>query len=193
MKYPRFTPAQLTAPVPAGPLRYESEGIDLQSRWSAEHLSVSGAEVEYWRLLEHQGGRHPLYREPLPGRRTFEGPYLMRAHVDLPSAMVEVGEKGYRATWTGSGYIARILWEQAVQVSEPPSEGDVLGIWVRDRFYQSEAHQGGTVHGAHLYYTVSDVSVAGSQFSSPTVVGWTVNLLRNTDFGAERRIERKAP
>ena len=193
MKYPRFNPAQLTAPAVPGPLRYGSEGVDLQSEWSAEHLSISGVEVEYWRLLEHQGERHPLYREPLPGQRTFEGPYLMRAHVDAPQAMVEAGEKGYRATWTGSGYIARLLWERAVPGSDPPAEGDVLGIWVRDRFYQEEAHQGGTVHGAHLFFTVSDVSVAGNQVSSATVTGWTVNLLRNTEFGAERRIERRSP
>ena len=70
------------------------------------------------------------------------------------------------------------------------------GVQARDTDAQADVAAcgcGGGVHGAHLYYTVSNVSVAGSQFSSPTVVGWSVNLLRNTEFGAERRIERKAP
>lgn len=194
MKYPRFVPQHAIAPALPGPLRYGNEGTDLHILWAEEHTALSGAEVDYWRLMEHGLQRHPLYGEARKGKRAFQGPFRFRAHVDLPDAMPEVTEKGFRASWVGSGWISRAIWETATNGVAAPSEGDILGLWLRVGFYsENEAQQGDTVHGSHFYFTISNVSDAGHLFEGSEYVGYSVQLLRNTAFAPERRIGVQVP
>lgn len=151
--------------------------------WATEHVGIAGTTIEFWSLDLASSKRDPLYDEPT--QRSWNGPYKIKAFASNPTGVTSTGEEGLRARWDASVWISRKELEQAGASS--PSPGDILRIWDLP-WINDDAVNGEAIPCAGFYFDVTEVEPEGRLFDNAMFVGFTLSIVRRTEFTPERRL-----
>ncbi len=181
-------PPQPSSPQNRDPsFRLDDSELGMFDLYAQESVQPIGAECELFQLNLKKSKMDPLYSEPI--ERNFDGPYLIRAHIEWPEATPEADEEGMHSVWPSGAWIPRTSIE-AVK-ARPMHEGDVLRFWKLPYFDQAGTHFLENVPGAGFYFEVIKVNDDGHPFDGPGFVAFRCDLKRRSQFAAERLIENR--
>ena len=165
----------------------EKEFFDCINRESNE---LFGVEVNYYAYNTKQPGDDitrittkvdPLYGEVKGGRgggRVIGGPFRIWAQVKWPEYTPVSGEEGFGRTFAGRVTISRAHLDE--KNLPYPAEADIIEMWRTP--YHDDQSKGG------LFFDVVKAWNDGHVNDTATFTQFILELKRNTQFGAERRI-----
>jgi hypothetical protein len=160
-----------------------SEGA-VFDHFAQEQVKAVGTELSYWHQDLEGSKRDPLYDEPI--QRKWAGPYKISGFVEYMEGQPQMREEGAVVRWEGRIWIARKELED--NNAPAPTEGDIIQYW-DDRFFTSFSVNDAEVPKAGYYFDVIKASDDGHVGDTSHFVGFSIQVLRRTEFTPERRLE----
>lgn len=154
--------------------------------WANEHTTIAGVDIEFWSLNVGGSVTDPLYGEAI--ERKWHGPFKLKAWVQFPDDAPEANQQGKRSVFTSAVWIPRQQFE--MHNAPVPNENDVVRIW-NIPFFKEHAVDGEHVPGRGFFFDVVDVKHDGHVFDQAGFVGFSLDLVRRTDFTPERRLQNQ--
>ena len=149
-----------------------------------EHVAAHGTELDYWHQDLENSIRDGLYDEPI--ERKWKGPYKINAFVEYMGGQPAMREEGMVVRWEGRIWVARVEFED--RNAPAPLEGDVLRF-LDNKFFEEHSVNADHVPGAGYFFDVINADDDGHVFDTGYFVGFTINVLRRTEFTPERRLD----
>jgi hypothetical protein len=181
MTPPRPVPQPANEPDKVHVFRLDASELFIHDVWAAEHVSISGTEGEYFPQNLQKNRSDPLYGEA--SQKIFDGPYLLRAHLEWPEATPEASVLGMETEWPSSCWIPRILLEESG--ARPPHEGDILRFWKLPYFDTISVRYEEHVPGQGFFFEVIKVNDDGHLFDNAAFVAFRLDLKRHSQMRAE--------
>ena len=179
-----FAKLRKSGPQTCGPFELDGRDAAMYDHFAQEHVNASGTTILLWHQDLEESLRDPLYDEPID--RVWAGPYKLKAWVEYIAGTPQMREEGMTVRWEGRIWVARKELEDTG--TPAPLEGDVIKYWDNKFFAEHGVNAEEGVHGGY-YYDVINVDDAGHVQDSDHFVGLTINVLRRTEFTAERRLD----
>lgn len=175
---------------PAAPttctLNLDASEMFLFDLWSNEHTTIAGTDIEFWSLDIGGSLVDPLYGEAI--ERRWNGPYRLKAWVQMPQDNPEPGQSGTRTVFEGAVWIPRAQFEQ--NNAPTPNENDIIRLW-NIPFFKGYAVDDEIVPGSGFFFDVTNVNHDGHVFDQASFVGFSLDLARRTDHTPERRLQNQ--
>jgi hypothetical protein len=161
----------------------DSEG-GVFDHFAQEQVKAVGPDISYWHQDLDASTRDPLYDEPID--RVWRGPFKLTGFVEYMEGQPGMREEGSFVRWEGRIWLPRKELED--NNAPAPVEGDVIQYW-DDRFFADFAVNDEAVPKAGYYFDIIKASDDGHVGDTSHFVGFALQVVRRTEFTAERRLE----
>jgi|WetSurMetagenome_2_1015567.scaffolds.fasta_scaffold02643_6 hypothetical protein len=180
----KFAELPASCSVSCPPFKIDASEGAVFDHFAQEHVSAHGTELKYWHQDLEASRRDALYDEPI--NRAWRGPFKLTGFVEYMEGQPGMREEGAFVRWEGRIWIARKELED--NNCPAPTEGDVIQYW-DDRFFAGFAVNDEHVPGSGYYFDVIKASDDGHVGDTGYFVGFSIQVLRRTEFTPERRLE----
>lgn len=165
------------------PVRFHGNERFMFQHWAAEKVRGFGAELDFFHQEVDESIGDPLYGEP--SDRVWSRPYKLMAWVSWASSAPVTGEEGFRLNFRGRAWIPMLELER--MGAPAPFEGDVVRFWNLP-FLNESGVAGADVPNGGYFFDITNADNDGHINDSPYFTGIVCDLVRRSEFGAERRI-----
>lgn len=196
-RVPRYIPPFQIKPVPqpsdnrlgrVPEFRLDPTELAMFDHIAQEPINAVGTDCELFTRNNSKSTIDPLYSEP--SRVVFDGPYLLRAHIEWPEFTPEVSEEGMRAVWPSGAWIPRKTIEEVNARS--PREGDILRFWNLP-YFDERASNNQNLPFAGYFFDIIKVNDDGHIHDTRAFVAFRCDLKRKSSFGAEEQFFKSLP
>lgn len=184
-----FVRAETACPTRCKPFSFSDKEACVFDKIAQEHTEAIGTTLYFWHQDIEHSIRDPLYDEPID--RAWDGPYKIKGYVEYMEGQPQMQEQGMTVRWQGTIWIARSSLEDAG--APAPLEGDVFKFWDNKFFTEHSVNADeDALHGIPkpgYFFDVINADDDGHIFDEAHFVGMRIQVMRRTEFTAERRLE----
>ena len=181
-------------PLPRGEQTQNTDGFEhpfdigdterfLFSHFAHEQIQISGTPCDLFSQKIDKATRDPLYDEPT--ERVWSKAFKIKCWVSWASSTPVTGEEGFRLAFRTQCWIPRAEIERAG--CPAPVEGDIIRFW-NIPFFNETAVAGEQIKNAGYFFDIINADNDGHINDTASFTGFRCDLVRRSEFGAERRI-----
>lgn len=172
-------------PAGDGEWALDSSELEMFDHFAQEPMSTAGTRVEVWQRSLKKTKVDALYGEPV--ETGFDGPFVVKAHVEWPESTPEVGEEGMNIHWPSGVWIPRKTLEDVG--AGPMNEGDIVRFWNLP-YFENEATRNVKSKTPGLFFDVIKVNDDGHIHDQAEFVAFRCDLKRRLSAPPELQFKK---